>query len=630
MKKRPGLKKYKPMQIDGFINSILALKEPSTTGDLPFQKLKTNSSSSLNVREILLDSFNTTSNDKPNLELTSPVAGFRINESINFIAENLRANRLPVSETIQNKSEFVDLRVETLERLRKSVRGLSRLTSQLQEEDALNSLSARSSREEIIEATASSRANKGSFTVVSRQNSVNAVLVSDRQTSPLESLGLTGSFVVNGFEVTVETSDTIRNIKDKINFGEDLNKNGQLDLAEDFNQNGGINVIKIAPSEFGPGVFIIEDKDGDGVLDPSEDVNNNERLDGGSDQIKLIASIEGNRLVLTSTAEGAADIELDDDDGILLALGILETNNKGFPVVKERQFDFSQNPPVNLNKSSQSAFVQIDESLVESPTALIDNAVEGVQLEIKKSSSLETEVSVISDPQNAVSLIQNFFDEFNEVVSQVNQALTVSRVFERDPEIQTIRQELVGESQDNIQNLNSLSENVEAIRPDPFNIRGIGLEVVGSEKNVVQELSITNALERIKQGVISPFASLPNEIKNRLSSFGIKTEADNTISVNQANLKRAFIDRPQTVVSLFTDSENGLLPALESSLDRILNENIGDIDLKKDNIVIESNNPLGVAEGFQQNVQSTALQSFRRLVENTRIEERTQNLIAIV
>jgi flagellar capping protein FliD len=618
------------MQIDGLINSILALKDPSATGDLPFKKLKTDDSRSSDIRGILFDSFNTTSNDKPNLELTSPVAGFRVNEAINFIAENLRANRLPVSETIQNKSEFVDLRVETLEKLRKSVRGLSRLTTQLQEDDALNSLSARSSREEAVEATASSRASLGSFTVVPRQNSVNAVLASDEQTSPLEPLGLSGSFVVNGFEVTVETTDTIRNIKDKINFGEDLNKNGQLDLQEDFNQNGQIDVLTVDPSEFGPGVFIIEDIDSDGVLDPSEDVNNNERLDGGSSQIKLIASIESNRLVLTSTAEGAADIELDDDDGILLAIGILEENNKGFPVVKERQFDFSKNPPVNLNQESQSAFIKIDDSLIESPTASIDNAVEGVQLQIKKSSSLETEVQIVSDPQNAVNLIQNFFDEFNQVVRQVNQALTVSRVFERDPEIQSIRNELIGESQDNIQNLNSLSENVEKIRPDPLNIRSLGLDVVGADKNVVQELSITNSLERIKEGVILPFTRLPSEIKNRLSSFGIKTEADNTISVNEANLKRAFSTRPQTVTDIFTDSENGLLPRLESGLARILNENIGDIDLKKDNIVIESNNPLGVAEGFQQNVQTTALQSFRKLVENTRIEERTQNLIAIV
>ncbi len=618
------------MQIDGLINSILALKDPSSTGDLPFKKLNTDDSFSSDVRGILLDSFNTTSNNKPSLELTSPVAGFRVNEAINFIAENLRANRLPVNETIQNKSEFVDLRVETLEKLRKSVRGLSRLTTQLQEEDALNSLSARSSREDIVAATASSRANVGSFSVVPRQNAVNAVLVSDQQTSPLEPLGLSGSFVVNGFEVSVETTDTIRNIKDKINFGEDLNKNGQLDLEEDFNQNGRIDVLTIDPSEFGPGVFIIEDKDSDGVLDASEDVNNNERLDGGSDQIKLTASIEDNRLVLRSTAEGAADIELDDDDGILLAIGVIGTNNKGFPVVKERQFDFSQNPPVNLNRESRSAFIKIDESLVESSTSLIDNVVEGVELEIKKSSNLETEVQVFSDPQNAVNLAQNFFDEFNEVVRQVNQALTISRVFERDPEIQSIRQELIGESQDNIQNLNSLSENVETIRPDPLKLRSLGLNVVGSDKKVVQELSITNSLEKIKEGITTPFASLPNEIRNRLSSFGIKTENDNTISVNEANLKRAFSTRPQTVIDIFTNPETGLLPALESGLERILNENIGDIDLKKDNIVIESNNPLGVAEGFQKNVQTTALQSFRRLVENTRIEERAQNLIAIV
>jgi flagellar capping protein FliD len=617
------------MQIEGLINSILALKDPSTTGDLPLKKLKTQEDASSNIRGILFDSFNTTSNDRPNLELTTPVAGFRVNEAINFVAENLRANRLPIKETIQNKSEFVDLRVETLEKLRKSIKGLSRLTTQLQEDDALNSLSASSSREEILKATASSRANIGSFKVASSQNSVNAVLVSDPQATPLKQLGLSGSFVVNGFEVSIETSDTLIDIKDKINFGEDSNKNGQLDLAEDFNQNGSIDVLQVAPSEFGAGVFIIEDVDSDGILDASEDVNNNDRLDGGSDQIKLIASIQRDRLFLTSTAEGAASIDLDDDDGILLALGVIGTDNKGFPIVKERQFDFTENPPINLNQTSQSVVVQIEDSLIESPTSLINDAVEGVQLEIKKSSGLETEVRVFPDPQNAVNLVQNFFDEFNQVVRQVNQALTVSRVFERDPEIQSIRQELIGESQDNLQALNARSENVETIRPDPLKLRGLGLDIVNPDKKVVQELSITNSLERIKEGVISPFASLPNEIENRLSSFGIKTEADNTISVNQANLKRAFTTKPQTVVDIFTDSETGLLPVLESGLDRILNENIGDIDLKKDNIVIESKNLLGITEGFQQNVQATALQSFKKLVENTGIEGRIQNLIAI-
>ena len=124
--------------------------------------------------------------------------------------------------------------------------------------------------------------------------------------------------------------------------------------------------------------------------------------------------------------------------------------------VKERQFDFSKNPAVNLNKTSRSALVKVGDSLLKSPTSLIEKTLKGVQLEIKKSSSLETEVSIFSDPQNAVGLIQEFFGYYNQVVRQINQALTNSRVFERDPEIQSIRHELIEESQDNIKNLNSL------------------------------------------------------------------------------------------------------------------------------------------------------------------------------
>jgi flagellar capping protein FliD len=617
------------VQIKELINSALAFKNPSSTGGVPFKKLNVAESSSSNVRGILLDSFNTTSKSRPNLKLSSPVAGFRVHEAINT-SESFRATQLPIDATIVNKTEYVDLRAETLDRLKTSLRGLSRLASQLQEGDALNSLSSRSSREEIIEATASSRANRGKFTVVARQNSANTVLASSKQSSPLEPLGLSGSFVVNGFEVSVVSNDTIRNIKDKINFGEDVNKNGQLDLAEDFNQNGQVDVINVLPSEFGPGVFIIEDSDSDGILDVSEDVNNNDRLDGGSDEINLIASIQRNRLVLTSTAEGAAGIELDDDDGILLDIGFFEENSKGRPIVKEREFDFSEKPPVNLNKTGQSALVIIDGSLLESPTLTIKNAVTGVNLEVKKSSTLETEIEVFSDPQDATDLIQNFFAEFNGVVRQINQALTISRVFERDPDIQSIRQELVGDSQDNLRDLNARSENLEGIRPDPLGLRSFGLDIANPDKKVVQELSITNTLQRIRDGVVASFSGLPNETQNRLSSIGIKTVEDNTISVNEANLKRALTTRPQAVAEIFTDTETGLLPALQPGLERILDENIGDIDLKRDNIVIESRNYSGVVGGFQQNAQTTILQSFRRLLDNTGIEERTQSLIAIV
>ena len=87
---------------------------------------------------------------------------------------------------------------------------------------------------------------------------------------------MSGSDLVNGFKIAVLSSDSIIDIKDKIYFGEDVNKIGILDLGEDINENGVADILGVPNSESGVGVFITEDINGNGVLDGTEDANNSE------------------------------------------------------------------------------------------------------------------------------------------------------------------------------------------------------------------------------------------------------------------------------------------------------------------------------------------------------------------
>ncbi len=133
--------------------------------------------------------------------------------------------------------------------------------------NAFNLLSTRSSDPGALRVSADSTADPASFEVDIEQVATRSVLASDTQGAG--ALGLSGSFRINGVEIIVLATDTLADIRDKINRGEDVNGNGVLDEAEDVNGNGVIDIIQVRCSQYGSGVFIIDDQHGNGVLDPA-------------------------------------------------------------------------------------------------------------------------------------------------------------------------------------------------------------------------------------------------------------------------------------------------------------------------------------------------------------------------
>ena len=565
-------------------------------------------------RDILFDSIQKSRSRVPTLEAIGTVALFRAGDALRFLSLRDDPKAVSIDQNLEGTSRFQDLKTDRLADLENSLRTLQSRVSKLRGQEALNTRQSTSSQPDVVEVSAGRNSPTATFSVRPDRLAQGDVLVSDEQAAPLGALGLSGSFLVNGTKVAVEATDSLFEIRNKINFGEDVNQNGILDGPEDLNQNNILETYGVAATEFGPGVFVNEDLNGNQTLDPSEDSNNNERLDGGVTETNVIASVRDNRLVLTSLTGGESRIDLQDEDSVLLALGFFEADPKGNPVLKERQFD-AGNPPVNLNKTPRKAEIQVNGTSVSNTTNVFKDVAQDATLTVKQTSNREAQIRIFFDAQEAVSQIQSLFVQFNQVVTTLNDVLADSRTFRGDADIQGIRQDLTASSQEKIGGLNQRNSNLEDVLGSAENPRLLGIEVKNTEKNTVQELSLSSIVQSLKNG--ATLNSSNSERQQRFSSIGIKTLQDDTFSVDRNKLARALKINSEEVLDLFNNPENGILPAFDKQLNRILDSGLGVIGLKRQELSLRSSLPAPVAD------------KLRQFEDSSNLKRTVQNLIAV-
>jgi flagellar capping protein FliD len=569
-------------------------------------------------RDILFNSVFINTRKVPNLEATGPLAAFRVNDAIALLSRRFDSRKIPILEDLGKKERFTLLKLRQLDDLSTSLKTLGQTVTELFSVDALNPKSSSSTRSKRVQAFVGKDAPLDSFRISPVRLSKGAILASDEQSTPLGTLGLTGSFFINGVKITVESSDTLIDLKNKINFGEDHNRNGVLDKTEDVNNNGTLDIIQTANSEFVPAIFITEDLDGDGELDPDEDVNDNGRLDGGVAETKVLALIKDNRLVLVGLAGGRDRIDLLDSDEVLLNLGFFELNFKGFPVQKEFQFDSEdQDLAVNLIQQPQTAKIEIDGKPVFSDTNVFSGVIEDTDLVIKKASEKAAQINIFIDTETFFTQIKTLFDQFNYSISKINNLLGISRTFAQDGDIQDIRNDLTFKPQERARGLAKRNEDIDALRGRPGNPFATGIKVVNPEKNNPQEVAITSAVQAVKSGITRAFQSQNENLLRRLGSIGIRTLADNTFLLDEREFRRGLNSNTTEIFDLFTNPETGILPNLAERLSIILRDDLGELAIEKNEIVVQSSSPRIQAENF------------RKLTENNNLGNTTQTLIAV-
>jgi flagellar capping protein FliD len=569
--------------------------------------------SSQNKSQILFNAAFINKRQVPQLEATGPLAAFRTADAIALLSQRFQSQKLPIIDELDKKQSFALARLRQLDDLTDSLKELQQTVADL--ENVLNPKSASSSRFREVLAAAGKNAPLDSFDVRSVRLSRTAELVSDVK-DPSQKLGLSGRFFINGVPITVVSTDSLSTIKNKINFGEDVNQNGTLDLSEDVDQNGTLGILQVTNSEFGKGVFIKEDLNENGEIDPTEDSNSNKRLDGGSLENNVLALIRDNRLVLVSLAGGSNTIDLREDDSVLLDLGFFEVVGEGLSVQKEIQLN-DLITPENLIVQPQTAIVEVDGKFFSSNTDVVSGVIEDTALVLRQASEKSAKITIFIDAPTFFEQIKILFSQFNNSIAKINDLLAVSNSFEEDGDIQDIRNDLTIDPQKEARVLQERNRIIDDLRGRPGNSQATGVSVRNTEKKTQQEVAVTSIVKGIQSGLNFPSQNGDENLLKRLSSVGIRTLTDNTFAIDETEFSRGLEKNTLEVFDLFTNPETGILPLLAERLENIVLEGRGDLAIKQTKVIIQSGAPNILAENF------------RKFTENSNLGATVQTLIAV-
>jgi flagellar hook-associated protein 2 len=230
----------------------------------------------------------------------------------------------------------------------------------------------------------------------------------------------------------------------------------------------------------------------------------------------LLNGTEGTRLILTSSKTGAdhaIEVTASGGDGGLAALGY---DPQGTMNLVQRQ-------------SAANARVMISGFPVESETNVIDDAIEGVTINLLKAEDGATfSLNVAFDPASVTGRIQAFIAEFNNLRGQL------TRLGSYNAESQTAGP-LLGDS---------LLRSVE---------------------------------EELRRGISDPVAGLTSDY-TALASIGIKTTGSGTLELDATKLNAALAADPNAVAKLF-GGDNGVAERLFERVDARLATG-GDLELR--------------------------------------------------
>ena len=150
---------------------------------------------------------------------------------------------------------------------------------------------------------------------------------------------------------------------------------------------------------------------------------------------------------------------------------------------------------------------------------------------------------------------------------------------------------------------------IDKFRGRPGNPQATGLSVTNTSKYSQQEVAVTSIVQAIARGLIFPSQNGDENLLKRLSSIGIRTLTDNTFTLDEIEFKRGLEQNTQEVFDLFTNTETGILHLLSEQLKKIVQENRGDLAVKKKEVVIRSETTNVLAENFSKFVDVYNLES---------------------
>ncbi|MCS7310810.1 MAG: hypothetical protein NZ741_11375, partial [Armatimonadetes bacterium] len=116
-----------------------------------------------------------------------------------------------------NQQSQLTQRLSGLQALQTQLLGFQSAISQVTVQSAFKAVSARSSAESVAQVSVTSDALPGTYLLEVSQLATNHKIGTSAQTSAESALGLEGAFLINGKQVNVVASDSLRDIATRIN-----------------------------------------------------------------------------------------------------------------------------------------------------------------------------------------------------------------------------------------------------------------------------------------------------------------------------------------------------------------------------------------------------------------------------
>ncbi len=353
--------------------------------------------------------------------------------------------------------------------------------------------------------------NDETFSITIDQVAQSFIVFSKKFDDAYTPLNISGTVNINGVDITVKTSDSLYDIAQTINWGEDSNENGVLDYDE------------------------------------GEDVNDNEKLDGGTRQHGVYAYIEDNRLYLKNIETGDKSIVINDSDNIFHDFEIIKNN----PVNDGIYFP-------NIAQEGKNAVYEINGKNFVSESNIIN--YKNMTIVLNKATSTEENFKVKKDEEDIYNSIVTFVNNYNYIMESLNKDLTDDNLYNT----------FTGNFIKRGMKIAAFSD------VSTKDIINMGLELK-ENKEPVNEMEIL----LLKDG-----KNYNNSISKKLLSLGLKGNDDETISVDENKLK-SVIKNNYTYIKEVFFSENGVIAKLKDFTDKITDENNGIISFEMNNLSSE-------------------------------------------
>ncbi|MCL5062004.1 MAG: flagellar filament capping protein FliD [Nitrospirae bacterium] len=498
--------------------------------------------------DIYAGSFNFVDKEVPPIAFIDAYgSALRVKEALDVIKDVKDRNEPVVIRRLNFK--LYKIKLSEWDTLASRLTDLYKSNIPLLSREGFNINTAQSSDENVLTATASSDSLPGTYMVkvtrLAKAHQIASGIFADAGAS----LNLSGTININDFDVTISKTDSLYAIADRINYGEDINRNGVLDFGSEKD----VNNNRIAESG--------EDFSHNGMLDTWEDADSDNKLDLGTANHGVTASIAGGRLVLTANETGKP-IVMKDDNNVLKELGILSYDIYPLNVTFKNEM-----------QAVQKSKIIVDGTEYERNSNEITDILQGLAIDLENTSDPEVTLTVSTSVETALSNIKNLVDDYNKTMMFLNDRINYTKGLYKDSVAQMIKVELK----------HNLTDDVSTQPPDFNNIKDVGMNIVNSEKNRLNEPALMNLYDTVKdglkKGISMPFLS-SGSIYSSMEDLGIKTKEDDTLQIDEETLKSVLGANSKEVSALFNTSE-GISARLRGQLERELDASLGAIVFQK-------------------------------------------------